>query len=477
VEIAGTSVERGRLIEDVLASSGLAGKPLVDRAKSDLGPSTTDVVGFVLLLTESLGDRDPAIRHTAAEMLGRFAANGLPRHTPSLGEALPTAVTALAEALHDTVPSVRVVAAEAAGHWGPGARRLVPRLSLSAEDPNTEVREAAVRSIGKLGRDAPSDAVEALARIVGQANRRPAALVELAIRQLTNCGPDAAGSASAASAAVLADCRFDLSMRLAAAETLRWLGPESATVVDQLVEVLIAGPPAGDEQVRTVAAAALVSTAVDPAGVAQRVRDAAQRDRLIEALRRVGPGATEFRRGVQAQWNAPPSRAAHAIDAPTNIGSAGRSPDHPATPALQEAGTTGDANATSSGSFEADNEQLAALAVGVAEIKARLESQQQSQPVEKEWYTVKEAAEQTDYSAWTLRQACNTGRIEGEKGVDGKWRVSHETIVAIRNHGLPPNPRPEQDRRIGSPSPLVSVLAQDADIGHASRWSCAPSRH
>jgi len=47
----------------------------------------------------------------------------------------------------------------------------------------------------------------------------------------------------------------------------------------------------------------------------------------------------------------------------------------------------------------------------------------------KEFYTIKEVVDLTPYAEWTIRDACNTGRIDGaEKGDDGKWRVSHEGL-------------------------------------------------
>jgi len=369
----------------------------------------------VALLTGSLGDRDPAIRRAAAEMLGRFAAKGLPRLARSLGEALPTTAHALGEALHDSEPTVRAAAAKATGHWGSAAERLIALLSLAAEDPNGEVRDAAVRSIGELGRQAPAEAVNALIAILEQASRRPSGMVELVVQQLHQCGPDVAGSAAPALAALLADRRFDLSVRLAAGETLKWLSAEASDVVDRLVDVFTAEASDGDEQVRTVAAAALASTAVAPAEAARHIRNTAQRDRLVEALRRVGPEATELRRGVQAAWKAPPTQVDAAMDGPATARNAGPVPDQPASANPKEPTMAGDVDGSSSDSAVPNDDRLAAVAAEMAEIKKLLHSQQR-QPAEKDWYTVREAAELIDYSEWTLRQACNTGRITGEKG-------------------------------------------------------------
>jgi len=410
------SIRRNRMIRTVLDFPGPRARGLASRLEEELGSRTDDLTGFMKLLTASLVDSDPGVRTAAAEMVAQFAANALPQYATALSEESPAIVSALEGALHDADPAVRTAAAKAAGRWKPGAARLIPLLSLATEDPNNAVREAAVRSISTLGKEAPSAAAEALITIVGQANRRPPALVELAIRQLTNCGPDAAGSASPALVAVLADRRFDPAVQLAAAETLRWLGPEATDVVDRLVGLITAEASDVNEQVRTVAAAAVVATAVDPAEIVRHLRNTTQRARLVEALRRVGAEATAFRRAIQASWTqAPPQPEGEVVE--------------PADAPVAEAGDTG-------------AHRLAALEAGVAEIKQLLESKQQ-RPTAKEWYTVKEAAELTELSEWTLRQACNTGRITGEKGPDGKWRISRETLREIQNRGLPADPHPE----------------------------------
>ena len=53
-------------------------------------------------------------------------------------------------------------------------------------------------------------------------------------------------------------------------------------------------------------------------------------------------------------------------------------------------------------------------------------------------YTVDEVAELTEYKPWTLRQACNKGRIRGQKGDDGRWRVPREEVARLQECGLPP---------------------------------------
>ena len=52
-------------------------------------------------------------------------------------------------------------------------------------------------------------------------------------------------------------------------------------------------------------------------------------------------------------------------------------------------------------------------------------------------YTVSEAAELTKLSEWTVRNACNKGRIKAEKSPDGQWRIPRDVLVKIQNEGLP----------------------------------------
>jgi hypothetical protein len=72
----------------------------------------------------------------------------------------------------------------------------------------------------------------------------------------------------------------------------------------------------------------------------------------------------------------------------------------------------------------------------------RLLVAQRSSELVQEWYTVPEAAELTGLRPFTLRQACNLGRIREDwrkKDIrTGKWRVHRDAITWIRNHGLPP---------------------------------------
>lgn len=71
----------------------------------------------------------------------------------------------------------------------------------------------------------------------------------------------------------------------------------------------------------------------------------------------------------------------------------------------------------------------------------RLLVAQQANELSQEWYMVSDAAALVGLRPYTLRQACNLGRIREDwckKGVrSGKWRIHRDAITWVRNHGLP----------------------------------------
>jgi len=116
--------------------------------------------------------------------------------------------------------------------------------------------------------------------------------------------------------------------------------------------------------------------------------------------------------------------------------------------------------------------RLTTLEEGVAEIQRLLK---EMRPTEKERtsFSVTEVAEATGFSAWTIRQACNTGRLEADKSPDGKWRVSRETLLKIQNEGL----NQTVPRRTDSPSPPGSGPDTDGDTAPASLRSDDRATH
>jgi hypothetical protein len=74
----------------------------------------------------------------------------------------------------------------------------------------------------------------------------------------------------------------------------------------------------------------------------------------------------------------------------------------------------------------------------------RLISTMQATPAGKEWYNVREVAEMTarygvtSYKEWTIRDACNQGRVPGAKrhGGRSRWLIPHTALMSILNEGL-----------------------------------------
>jgi hypothetical protein len=86
-----------------------------------------------------------------------------------------------------------------------------------------------------------------------------------------------------------------------------------------------------------------------------------------------------------------------------------------------------------------------------ANLAAHLARIEKKDHVVKKAYTTAEAAERlpTLKSEWSVRQACNKGRIQAYKVPgkgDGEWRISHDEIVRVGAEGPSPpgqfdNPR------------------------------------
>ena len=77
-----------------------------------------------------------------------------------------------------------------------------------------------------------------------------------------------------------------------------------------------------------------------------------------------------------------------------------------------------------------------------AEAIRRILLEQRACQLDKEWYTIAEAAAATRFKPYTLRQCCSVGRIPAEwtskHHRTGERRILREAIEQIRNHGLPP---------------------------------------
>jgi len=156
-------------------------------------------------LAEALGDEDPVVRVTAADALGDAgaeAAAAVPSLLPAIEDEEPYVRSAAAEALgrigSAAVPkmvealegghrSLRVRACVALGGFGPQAEDAVPALTKAIEDPDATIRRVAIRSLGQIGPAAKS-AVPAIARALRDEDRN---VRDRAAVTLGELGPDA----------------------------------------------------------------------------------------------------------------------------------------------------------------------------------------------------------------------------------------------------------------------------------------------
>jgi phosphate transport system protein len=145
--------------------------------------------------------------------------------------------------------------------------------------------------------------------------------------------------------------------------------------------------------------------------MASRATQDDQRRDLLTLLRQIGSEATEARRALQAMWKQGP-------------------------PALEGTASSSAAGQPTSTAADLSAERLVALESTLARIEKGLRASQATSP-EKRLYTVSEVAELTKLSEWTIRNACNKGRIKAEKGPNEKWRIPREELVKIQNEGLP----------------------------------------
>src|SRR5262249_21998261 len=91
---------------------------------------------------EALKDRSPAVRQTAANILGTI-------------DGGPEALAALTEALRDREPGVRMAAAMGLGaDFGPAAKSAVPSLVKALWDEEPQVRHNAAEALGRIGPEA-----------------------------------------------------------------------------------------------------------------------------------------------------------------------------------------------------------------------------------------------------------------------------------------------------------------------------------
>ena len=373
------------------------------RALRDRG----DLDGLIAGLRQALNDRDPDIRLSAVRILwlfGRTAAG----YPGNVSAAMEAAAAALFGALADADATIRETAVAALATLAAAASpTLVNQVSQATEDPSPQVRQAAIATLRAFGSKTPLPVVAVLLRVITAPGAQDATLVQTAVEGLQDCGQDAASEAVDTLAATVRDSRLASGIRVAACQVLGWLGPDAASAVGVLLDTMVGGKGGlQGPEVQAAAAKALLHSADLPALIATRSLSQDEQQEVLSILRQIGPDATAARQAIQTAWQ-------HG---------------QPPSPATTEQPVTAQPDLTM--------DRLAAFESKLDRIDRRLQAAPAGS-VDKAWYTVEEVAALIQKSPWTVRQACNKGRIAAQKSPDDKWRISKEEVTKIQNYGLP----------------------------------------
>ncbi len=148
-------------------------------AMATLAKRTTDAAGRLSLFRDGLRDDTSAVRAAAAKGLARIE---LQERLPVEAQA-PLGV-ALARALDDDAPDVRMYAAMALGRLGPAAAPHVPALVARLDDGSTLVRGTVANALGEVG----APAVPAIAAALDGATPAKAASLLWSLRVIGAAG-------------------------------------------------------------------------------------------------------------------------------------------------------------------------------------------------------------------------------------------------------------------------------------------------
>jgi HEAT repeat protein len=253
------------------------------------------------VLIENSRHRFPATRLRAIKSLGKLgqeASTALPVLTLSLDDADPkvreaaaaaighigpAALTALAGMLTHPDKYVRRNAVWALSKIGPKAQPLRHRLCLVLKDDDPRTASGAAQALGALG-EFGSDAVPALAEAMRGTN---IVLCRLAAKALSQIGRPALPT-------LVSHLRHhDPFVRGEAAVALGWMGPLAAAAVPMLIDLLQTSSPVA-AQPEGVPVPGIAGT--PPTGVAPKPGDPpnsvdAARASAAQALGRIGPAA------------------------------------------------------------------------------------------------------------------------------------------------------------------------------------------
>lgn len=223
------------------ATTRLQSRSMITRARAAELLGTVGRAEAVPQLVAMLDDRSAEVRQVAARALGRIGAPdaigpllatiGRPAPVPPRLVAMAVANTGLAahpeldRVLREGSPAQRAVAAEVCGLVG-ASSCLQTLCELIADDPSTEVRIKATRSVGRLGLPWVGQVL-----IAATATGQPAGLRAVAARALGDVGHEGA-------AGRLAELAVDADDRVAvnASQALLGCGPTGLTALRTLAE-------------------------------------------------------------------------------------------------------------------------------------------------------------------------------------------------------------------------------------------------
>ncbi|MCO5170506.1 MAG: HEAT repeat domain-containing protein [Planctomycetes bacterium] len=169
-------------------------------------------------LLDLLGEDEPELRAAAAEALGFVGG--------------PPVAERLAACLDDPESEVREAAAWSLGRLGPAARAAVPGLLRALEEDRSDLGLAAASALGEVG-GTPERVVPALARVVGAAD--PPWWTAVAAEALAAYGAAALPALDTLITAL--DPDVDDEVRVHAALTLVGIGPPARAALPRLTSI------------------------------------------------------------------------------------------------------------------------------------------------------------------------------------------------------------------------------------------------
>ena len=196
--------------------------------------------------TRDLGNKDPRVRMHAAEHLGNNGCAGVHEE-----EALP----ALVNALKDTDPSVRELAAFALGCIPSDGQTTVPALAKALRDGESSVRKRAAGALGSIHRE-PGSAVPALVGVLKDDEDED--VQKAALSALIKFGADAKPAVPILIELLKGNVGF---LRWLAAQELGAIGPAAHDAAPYLAAAL----KDPDEDIRLEAAGSLAKIGQDQA--------------------------------------------------------------------------------------------------------------------------------------------------------------------------------------------------------------------